>query len=86
MDIFNYAIQQVIVKDIDLSDEKYQYLFTVDSINNLVVDGLSFREAYQQIGSQVQAGTYKPDSNKQHSHIGSIGNLCLDDIRSKFPE
>ena len=86
LDIFNYAIQQVIVKDIDLSDEKYQYLFTVDSINNLVVDGLSFREAYQQIGSQVQAGTYKPDSNKQHSHIGSIGNLCLDDIRSKFPE
>ena len=57
LDIFNYAIQQVIVKDIDLNDEKYQYLFTVDSINNLVVEGMSFREAYQQIGGQVQAGS-----------------------------
>jgi argininosuccinate lyase len=39
LDIFNYSIQQVIVKDVDLTDEKYQYLFTVDSINNLVVEG-----------------------------------------------
>ena len=85
LDIFNFAIQQVIVKDIDLSDEKYKYLFTVDSINNLVVDGLSFREAYQQIGSQVQAGTYKPEMDKQHSHIGSIHNLKLDKIKDKFP-
>ena len=70
----------------NLNDEKYQYLFTVDSINNLVVDGMSFREAYQQIGSQVQDGTYKPDMSKQHSHIGSIGNLCLDKIKSKYPK
>ena len=86
LDIFNYSIQQIVVKDIDLSDEKYQYLFTVDSINNLVVDGLSFREAYQQIGFQVQDGTYKPESNKQHSHVGSIGNLCLDEIKNKYPK
>ncbi|TJY36968.1 argininosuccinate lyase [Pontimicrobium aquaticum] len=86
LDIFNYAIQQVIVKDIDLNDEKYQYLFTVDSINNLVVEGLSFREAYQHIGAQVQAGTYQPETNKQHTHIGSMGNLCLKEITNKFPE
>jgi len=85
LDIFNYSIQQVIVKDIDLNDEKYQYLFTVDSINNLVVEGMSFREAYQQIGGQVQAGKYKPDLGKQHSHIGSIHNLCLEKIRNKYP-
>ncbi|MEO1030303.1 MAG: argininosuccinate lyase [Bacteroidota bacterium] len=85
LDIFNYAIQQISVKDIDLNDEKYKYLFTVDSINNLVVDGLSFREAYQEIGNQVQNNTYQPDLGKQHIHIGSIGNLCLDKIRAKFP-
>ncbi len=86
LDIFNYSIQQVLIKEIDLSDEKYQYLFTVDSINNLVVEGMSFREAYQQIGAQVQAGNYKPDLGKQHSHIGSIHNLCLDKIREKYPK
>lgn len=85
LDIFNYSIQQVIVKDIDLNDEKYQYLFTVDSINNLVVEGISFREAYQKIGGQVQEGTYKPDLGKQHSHVGSIHNLSIDKIRDKFP-
>ena len=86
LDIFNYSIQQVIVKDIDLNDEKYQYLFTVDSINNLVVEGMPFREAYKQIGDQVQAGTYKPDLGKQHSHTGSIHNLSLDKIREKYPK
>ena len=85
LDIFNYSIQQVIVKDIDLNDEKYQYLFTVDSINNLVVEGMSFREAYQKIGGQVQSGTYKPDLGKQHTHVGSIHNLSLDKIAEKYP-
>ena len=86
LDIFNYAIQQVIVKDIDLNDEKYQYLFTVDSINNLVVSGMPFREAYQKIGEQVQTGTYTPDFGKQHTHVGSIHNLSLDKIREKYPK
>jgi argininosuccinate lyase len=86
LDILNYSIQQVIVKDIDLTDEKYQYLFTVDSINNLVEEGMSFREAYKQIGDQVQSGNYTPDLGKQHSHVGSIHNLCLDKIREKYPK
>lgn len=86
LDIFNFAIQQIIVKDIDLNDEKYKYLFTVDSINNLVVEGMSFRKAYQNIGDQVQDNTYQPDLGKKHTHIGSIGNLCLEEIRAKFPK
>ena len=86
LDIFNYSIQQVIVKEIDLTDEKYQHLFTVDSINNLVVEGMSFRDAYQKIGGQIQSGTYKPDLGKQHSHVGSIHNLSLEKIRAKYPE
>ncbi|RCT53962.1 argininosuccinate lyase [Winogradskyella sp. KYW1333] len=85
LDIFNYSIAQVIVKDINLNDDKYKYLFTVDSINNLVVDGMSFRDAYKQIGDEVQSGNYKPDLGKEHSHIGSIHNLCLEDIKAKFP-
>ncbi len=86
LSIFNFSIQQIQVKEIDLNDEKYKYLFTVDSINNLVVEGSSFRDAYQEIGAKVESGTYKPDTSKKHSHIGSIHNLCLEEIRAKFPE
>ncbi|WP_299393879.1 argininosuccinate lyase [uncultured Gelidibacter sp.] len=86
LDIFNYAIQQIEVKDIDLNDAKYQYLFTVDNINTLVEGGMSFREAYQIIGKQVQEGTYTPDTSKAHSHVGSMGNLCLEEIKAKFPK
>ena len=86
LDIFNYAIQQVEVKHIDLNDKKYHYLFTVDNMNTLVEQGMSFREAYQKIGEEVQKGTYKPDTSKNHTHVGSIGNLCLEKIREKFPK
>lgn len=85
LDIFDYAIQQIEVKKIDLNDSKYQYLFTVDNMNTLVEDGMSFREAYQIIGKHVQEGTYKPDTSKIHTHVGSMGNLCLEEIRKKFP-
>ena len=86
LDILNYSIQQIIVKDVDINDDKYKYLFTVDNINTLVVEGQSFREAYQKIGGQVQDGTYVPDTSKHHTHVGSIHNLCLDRIRGKFPK
>ncbi len=86
LDIFNYSIQQIIVKDVDINSDLYKYLFTVDNINTLVVEGQSFREAYQKIGGQVQDGTYVPDTSKHHTHVGSIHNLSLDKIRDKFPE
>ncbi len=85
LDIFNYSIQQIIVKDVDINSDLYKYLFTVDNINTLVVEGQTFREAYQKIGGQVQDGTYVPDTSKKHTHAGSIHNLCLDKIRAKFP-
>lgn len=85
LDIFNFAIQQIMVKEIDLNDEKYHYLFTVDSINNLVIEGMSFREAYQKIGGEVQSGTYKATLGKNHTHMGSIHNLGLEEIQKKFP-
>ncbi len=86
LDIFNYSIQLIIVKDVDIHNDLYKYLFTVDNINTLVVEGLSFREAYQKIGGEVQDGTYVPDTSKHHTHAGSIHNLCLDNIRDKFPD
>ena len=51
-----------------------------------MVEGMSFREAYQKIGGEVQNGTYQPDLGKQHTHVGSIHHLSLDKIREKFPK
>ena len=86
LEIFDHSIRQITIKDIDLNDVKYKYLFTVDSINDLVIQGQSFREAYQKIGAQVQEGNYVPDTSHQHTHLGSIDNLALEQIRSKFPK
>ncbi|MDN3593605.1 argininosuccinate lyase [Zunongwangia endophytica] len=83
LDIFSYSISQIIVKEVNLDDEKYKYLFTVDSINDLVIDGASFRDAYKEIGGQVQSGTYKPGEGRKHSHLGSKDNLALDKIAAK---
>lgn len=83
LDVFIHSIQLIEVKDVDLKDEKYKYLFTVDSINDLVMQGKSFREAYEEIGEQVQSGSYEPSASKKHSHIGSKDNLALDKIAAK---
>ena len=86
LSVFDYGLQQVEVKSVDLKDEKYKYLFTVDSINSLVQNGATFREAYQIIGAQVQDGTYQCETRHYHTHIGGIDNLALDKIKAKFPK
>ena len=68
LSIFNYGLQGISVKSVDLKDEKYKYLFSVDSINALVQNGATFREAYQIIGDQVQNGTYAPKARQLHTH------------------
>lgn len=86
LEIFNFSIKQIIVKDVNPNDEKYKFLFTVDNMNTLVENGMTYRDAYKNIGAKVENGTYKPDTSKKHSHIGSIHNLSLDKIRDKFPK
>ena len=74
------------MKNIDIRDEKYKYLFTVDSINELVIGGKSFRDAYQIIGEQVQNDTYEATEGMQHTHSGSKDNLSLNMIRTKLQQ
>ena len=66
-------------KDI-LSDEKYKYLFTVEEMNKLVLEGMPLRDAYKKIGADVEAGTFKTEMKMNHSHEGSIGNLQNEEI------
>jgi argininosuccinate lyase len=72
------------VKSDLLTDSKYDLLFTVEFVNDLVLKGTPFREAYQIVGKAVKEGTYKPDRNIKHIHLGSIGNLGNDQIAASF--
>lgn len=81
----------LVLKEMDvnreiLNDKHYGYLFTVEDVNDRVAMGIPFREAYRQVGVKVQAGEYEGDIHRilQHTHEGSIGNLCLEQIREKF--
>ena len=67
-----------------LSDPKYDYLFSVDTMDGMVQDGISFREAYRKMAAQIEAGTYKPNKALNHTHKGSLGNLALDEIKIKM--
>jgi argininosuccinate lyase len=69
------------VKDDILRDEKYKYLFTVEAMNDLVNKGVSYRDAYREVGNRVDAGSFSYDYKQlRHTHEGSIGNLCLEEI------
>ena len=67
-----------------LDDKRYDYLFTVEDVNRRVLSGEPFREAYRAVGMQVQRGEYQPNKSVCHTHEGSIGNLCNEQIRLKM--
>ena len=81
--IVNFALGEMTIKENILEDDRYQYLFSVEDVNQLVQQGVPFRDAYLQIGKQIQQGQYKPGKQVKHSHAGSIGNLCLSQIQEK---
>ncbi len=84
LSITSFALQQIDIKPDILNDEKYKYLYTVEVVNQEVLSGLPFREAYQKIGEAVESGTFHFDGAIEHTHEGSLGNLCTDDIRAKW--
>ena len=63
-----------------LDDDKYKLIFSVEEVNRLTLSGVPFRDAYKQVGLSIEAGTFEPDKHVQHTHEGSIGNLCNDRI------
>ncbi len=72
-----------IKKDI-LADEKYKYLFSVEEVNKLVNTGMPFRDAYKKVGLDIETGNFKYDTSVQHTHEGSIGNLCTREIKKQM--
>jgi argininosuccinate lyase len=73
-------LSNISIKENILQDDKYQYLFSVEEVNKLVLKGVPFRDAYKQIGNAIEANEFKYSIELNHTHEGSIGNLCNQQI------
>jgi argininosuccinate lyase len=73
-------LSNIEVKQNILSDDKYKFLFSVEEVNKLVLDGMPFRDAYRKVGLDIEQGDYHPARDVKHTHEGSIGNLCLPEV------
>ena len=80
----DFMLARLKVNDRILDERKYDYLFTVEDVNRLVLQGVPFRGAYRRVGMAVQQGEYRPTREVHHTHEGSIGNLCTAEIRRKM--
>ena len=75
-----HMMREVKVNEHILDDDKYALLFSVEEVNRLVLEGVPFRDAYKQVGLNIEAGKFTPVKEVHHTHEGSIGNLCNDQI------
>ena len=79
------GVNQMWINPDILSNDIYKYLFTVEDVNDAVAKGVPFRDAYREVGLKVHRGEYEHDGRElHHTHEGSIGNLCLDQIKARF--
>lgn len=78
LDMARYMLEHITVREDILDDPKYDYMFSVETVNNLALSGVPFREAYRQVGLDIEKGTFKPSREVHHTHPGSIGNLCTE--------
>ena len=86
LQMMRLMLSNIQVKDGILEDEKYKYLFSVEAVNELVNKGVPFREAYRQVGNQIDQSEFRFDHRQQlhHTHAGSIGNLSNDKIAEEM--
>lgn len=80
----NYIMERIEVNRHILDDEKYAPIFSVETVNRLAASGVPFRDAYKQVGLDIEAGTFVPDQTVHHTHEGSIGNLCNNEIKLRM--
>lgn len=73
-------MEQITVNENILSDSKYDYIFSVEEVNRLTTEGMPFRDAYRKVGLDIEAGKFTPHKEINHTHEGSIGNLCNKEI------
>jgi argininosuccinate lyase len=86
LEIAEFMLQHIEVKTNVMDDPKYDYLFSVEVVNNEVLKGVPFREAYRQIGIAIDEGKFQPSKEINHTHEGSIGNLCNVQIEEQYQQ
>ena len=79
-------LSNVTVKEQILTDEKYKYIFSVEEVNKLVLQGIPFRDAYKQVGRSIENNAFNYSIDIHHTHEGTIGNLCNSEINSMMEE
>ncbi len=82
--MISLMLSNVKVKENILTDDKYKFLFSVEEVNKLVLSGMPFRDAYKKVGLDIENGKYDPAKSVNHTHEGSIGNLCNEEITKQF--
>ena len=86
LDIFNFSLKEIQIREKILEDPKYKYVFSVDTLNEWVKEGMPFRDAYKKMGEAINKGDYQPKKELDHTHLGSLGNLALDEIQTKMEQ
>jgi len=84
LDIMHFTLKEVIPNTTLGQNPKYDAMYSVDSLNEMVLQGMPFREAYKAMGALIAEGAYQPKKDLNHTHLGSMGNLCLEEIKAKM--
>lgn len=84
LDITAYAIENIEVVEGVMNDPKYKYAFSVEEVNRLANEGMPFRDAYKHVGMAIERGEFEFHGEIHHTHEGSIGNLCTEQIKAKM--
>jgi argininosuccinate lyase len=92
LDMTRSMIEKIQINENILNDPKYDLIFSVEEVNRLTLEGVPFRDAYKQVGLAIEEGNFTPNKTVNHTHEGSIGNLCndkisalMDSILAEFP-
>ena len=81
IEIASLMLSNITIKENIVADEKYKYIFSVEEVNKLVSQGTPFRDAYKQVGRSIDAGAFTYSTSLHHTHEGSTGNLCNNQIK-----
>ncbi len=79
-----FMLEKINIKEEIVKDEKYKFMFSVELVNQLVLEGMPFRDAYVEVGRRIENGEFEIPSKLDHTHEGSLGNLCNDEIEQRF--